>query len=124
MKGRVTGHYVAIRPDEVTASNKLYSSAKQAGLYIPENELKREQAATTTGTVISVGPQAFKAFGPNHDGPRWADIGHRVVFVKHVSKVVDDEDNFDEEGNPKKVFVLTDENIIWNFDAETVEDEK
>ena len=115
MKGVVTGHYVAIKPDEVKKKS-------DAGLVLPEeydlNHRSRAEAATTIGTVVSIGPDAWRAFGSEKP---WARLGDRVVYVKHVSKIVEDKDDLDDEGHPKKLFIMTDENVIWNLDAETEE---
>ena len=121
MKGSVTGHYVAVRPDDVAETDPALSAAKRMGFIIDDKETSRSQAATTTGIVLSVGQQAFKAFTPDHNGPKWADVGDKVAFVRHASKIIDDTDEVDDQGKPKKVFVMTDENIIWNF---SIEEEK
>jgi len=111
MKGKVTGHYVAIKPDDVEEVSK--GGIVLASEY--DSDLKnREEDATTTGTIIDIGPDAWKAFGS--DKP-WAKIGDRVNYVRHTSKIIEDKDDL-VNGKPRKIFITVDENVIWNIDGE------
>lgn len=112
MIGNVTGHFVAVKPDDVEKVSK-------GGIVLAEdfdsNKKARAEAAATTGTVISIGNTAWKAYDGDHpDWKPWATIGDKVWFQRHVAKVIEDKDDLDVNGNPKKIFVLCDENIIWN----------
>lgn len=116
MKGNVCGHYIAIRPD-------LPEEKTQGGIILAteydDNQRDRALAASITGTIISIGPDAWKAF--KSDKP-WAKVGDRVHYIRHVSKIIDDPDELDKYGKPTKIFVIVDENVTWNLDAES-EDE-
>ena len=112
MIGEVTGHYVAIKPDDV-------EKVSAGGIVLAEDfdtdKAARAAAATTSGTVVSIGNMAWKAYdGNDPDWKPWATIGDRVWFQRHVSKIIEDKDDLDANGNPKKIFVMADENIIWN----------
>ncbi len=109
MEGNVCGHYVAIAPDEV---EKVSEGGIVLAAQYNDDHASRELAATTTGTVISIGPDAWVAFKSNKP---WAKVGDRVSYMRHTGKVILDEGDLDVDGQPKKVFVFVDENVIWNY---------
>lgn len=113
MKGKVTGHYVAIRPDEIVDEIKEGAlTGFQMAESFDSNKRARVEAASTTGVVVDIGPDAFKTNDP--DWKPWCKVGDRVWFVRHTAKTVSDEDEKDSDGNPRKIFVIVDENVIWN----------
>ena len=91
-----TGHHVLIKPDEV-------EEVTETGIVVitDEQSKRRELAATTTGEIVAVGRNAWKAFD---DGEPWAHVGDRVYFTKHVSKVIED--------NNTEYFLMTDDNVL------------
>lgn len=93
-----TGHHVIVKPDPVEEVSK-------GGIVVTASTdlLKREQAATVTGTIVSIGINAWKAFD---DSTPWAKVGDRVYYTKHVSKVVKDPETQEE------FFLMTDDNIL------------
>lgn len=112
MKGEVTGHYVAVVPDEVETVSK---GGIILDTEIDSDKRARVQAASTIGTVISVGNMAWRAYdGNQEDWKPWAEVGDRVWFQRHVAKIIEDETDTDDKGKPKKIFIMADENIIWN----------
>lgn len=117
MKGNVCGHYVAVKPDlpEAKSSGGIVLATEYDG-----NERDRAIAASVTGTVISIGPDAWKAFGSEEP---WAKVGDKVLYIRHVSKIYDDPDDLDVYGKPSKIFIIADENITWNFGQEENKDE-
>ena len=93
------GHYVLIKPDAV-------EEASDGGIIL-NVDARRELAATTRGTVVAIGPTAWMAY--DFDKPTWkpwADVGERVVFVRHAATIVIDKES-DEE-----FFIIADENIL------------
>lgn len=103
MKMKPKGHYVLIQPDDVEETS-------DGGILLNVNT-DRELAATTTGTVVAIGPTAWMAY--DYDKPEWAPwakVGERVTFVRHVSTIVLDK----ESGT--KYFVIADENILLGED--------
>lgn len=112
MKGKVCGHYVAVVPDKI---EKVSSGGIVLDTDFDPNKRARTEAASTVGTVVSVGDMAWKAYdGNDPDWKPWAGVGDRVWFQRHVAKVIEDKSDLDEDGNPKKIFVMADENITWN----------
>lgn len=51
----------------------------------PEQE-RIERAGTMTCTLISVGPEAWKTFGPAYNGKPWAKAGDRLVISMYAVK--------------------------------------
>lgn len=51
---------------------------------------KLENAYQIIGTLIAIGDQAWKAFGPNFTGEPWAEVGNRVMFAEYAGKTVED----------------------------------
>lgn len=88
------GFRVLLKPDPLTKQTK-------SGIFIatPDDRLYRE--ATTIGTVLDIGPTAWKAYD---DGQPWANIGDRVYFSKYAGKRIDD-------GTEEGVFIVNDEDI-------------
>jgi len=112
MKGEVTGYYVAVIPDEIL--KKSAGGIVLAEDYDPNFEA-RVFAASTTGTVISIGELAFKEFdSKNPKWKPWCKIGDRVHYQKHVAKTIEDKENLNKEGKPTMIFILSDQNIVWN----------
>lgn len=66
------------------------------------------RAAMESGEIVSIGPNAWKAFD---DGQPWAVVGDKVVFSKYGGKIVEDPDNL--QSDPNEYFmVLNDEDIL------------
>ncbi|MDH5426190.1 MAG: hypothetical protein OEY29_14470 [Gammaproteobacteria bacterium] len=112
MKGNVTGHYVAVVPDEI---EKVSSGGIVLAEDFDPNKKSRVEAASTRGTLVGIGPMAWKAYdGNDPDWKPWGEIGDQVWFQRHVAKVIEDKENLDKDGKPKKIFIMADENIIFN----------
>ena len=96
-----TGHHVIIEPDAVEETT-------ESGIVIATDTstLAREQAATTRGTIVAVGPTAWKDPGLSPDGKPWAKVGDYVYYTRHVSKVITDTES------GKDYFLLSDDNIL------------
>lgn len=74
-----TGHLVLVKLKKV-------SEKTRGGLYVPETVREVHQKASTSGTLMAVGPQAWKAFG---DGTPWAGVGDEVIFPRYSGVAVD-----------------------------------
>ncbi len=67
------GHRVIIKPDPL-------EEVSDGGIVIAHLEKKRKEGGQHTGTLIKIGPTAWKAFD---DGEPWAFVGDRVYFAKY-----------------------------------------
>lgn len=100
-KLEVLGHRVLIDPEFVEEQHDL-GNGQFFDLSFTKT-VQYEKAACETGRVVSIGPNAWKAFD---DGEPWAEVGDKVIFAKHGGKFVSDPDN------PEKLYVvINDEDI-------------
>lgn len=98
-----TTHRIIIKQKQLDAFDKEHRRALAMGLVIPDtDEKKRAQAGVDQGTVIRIGPTAFKDFGVESPiGP-----GDIVAFAKYSGKVITDPEDSEE------YVALNDEDII------------
>lgn len=89
-----TGGHVLVLPDKVEEKT-------EGGIYLPPTVQEQEQAAATSGIVISIGPQAWKDLD---DGKPWAAIGDRVNYPRYAGVVM--------KGNDDVEYVLINDNDI------------
>jgi chaperonin GroES len=72
-------YHVLVRPDNV---------AERAGtIYLPQSTREREQLAQVFGTIVAIGPSAWKGFD---DGEPWAAVGDRVSYAKYGGFLLED----------------------------------
>lgn len=76
---RPCSYHVLVRPDEV--------SDRRGSLYVPASTKEREQYAQIFGTIVAIGPSAWKGFD---DGEPWAKVDDRVSFAKYGGFVLED----------------------------------
>lgn len=95
-------HRILVKQNKLEDTNKDYQRAAKAGIIIPEHEdNKRAQAGVDTGTVIAIGPTAYKDFGVAPP----IKIGDEVAFARFSGKVVRDPEN------DQEYVLLNDEDI-------------
>ena len=87
------GHRVLVKVDEI--------EEKTSGGIIMVNTDKQTEA-NIFGTLVAVGPTAWKAFD---DGEAWANVGDKVAFAKYGGFVIEDPEN------GEKFRLLNDEDI-------------
>ena len=97
------GHRVLVKQERYDEHDEVFRAAKAAGLAILKDKEVRYQASVDKGTVISVGPTAWKDFGSEP----WAKVGDVVIFAKNAGKSV--EDPADKE---TPYVLLNDEDIV------------
>jgi co-chaperonin GroES (HSP10) len=81
---------------------------KEGGFEVvkPVDLEKREEAGTQIGTVIQVGPTAFRAFdGSDPNWKPWCKPGDRIIFARYAGKFVDDPET------KERFFVINDEDV-------------
>jgi co-chaperonin GroES (HSP10) len=113
---QVQGHRILIKPDPVKEQIDLPQGLKDSKFEVvkPHELEKREEAGTEIGTVVSVGPTAFKAFdGSDPNWKPWCKPGDRVIFTRYSGKKVED------PVTKEKFFVVNDEDIQVVVTGET-----
>jgi co-chaperonin GroES (HSP10) len=95
------GHRVVVKPDPVEKKTK-------SGLIIQTDE-RLEKAATVIGTVVSIGPEAFRAFNRSagfKDYFPWVKPGDKVYYAKYAGKFVQDPETQED------FLIVIDEDIV------------
>lgn len=96
-------HRIIVKQEKLTETDKVYRQAAALGIEIPEHESnKRAQASVDKGTVVSIGPTAFRDY--NTDCP--VKVGDFVAFARYSGKIIRDPD--DEED----YVLLNDEDLV------------
>jgi co-chaperonin GroES (HSP10) len=80
-------HHILVKLDDATEADDTYKRAKAAGIMLELD--KREQAAVEYGTVVQVGPTAFKDLGRD---PTILKGGDRISFARYSGKSIKDSD--------------------------------
>jgi co-chaperonin GroES (HSP10) len=102
MKPVTPGHRVLVKPIKLEEADKAVASAKAAGLLILDKTQRQESTIIDVGTVVQIGPTAFRDFG----GDPWCKVGDTISYTRHGGKFVKDPDS-DEEW-----LVLNDEDVV------------
>lgn len=80
------GHRILVKIDEADLSRDF----GDAGIFEIVSDKKLEDARQIIGTLVAVGPQAWKAYGPEFSGKPWAKVGDRVLTAEYAGKTVED----------------------------------
>lgn len=97
MKIKAVGHRVLVKPFEIEKETST-------GIVIVVDE-KREFAAQEYGTVVDIGPDAWREF----PGEPWAKIGDKIIYSRYGGKIVREPG---EEDINKKFVILNDEDVL------------
>lgn len=121
-KLKPTGFRVLIMPDKQPEDSGKIRHGELELVVVEDTHNKRaRQAANQIGTIIAIGPTAWRAFD---SGEPWARVGDKVTFTKHGGKFVDT--GIVDEDDPDKTLegvLLNDEDItsVWQEDGYDVE---
>lgn len=77
---------VVVKPDLIDETDPLFKKAKDAGIALPEDHLKKEQVRQVEGTLIAVGGDAFDGWAG--DIPQ---VGQRILYDEYAgsNKTID-----------------------------------
>lgn len=95
------GFRVVLRPDPIEEKTA-------SGIFLAVDE-KMEKGATVTGTVLHIGPEAFRSYNRAAgftDYVPWVKPGDRVYYARYSGKWVVDETTKEE------LLVVNDEDIV------------
>jgi len=96
-------HRIIVKQQKLNEAHKDYQRAEAIGIIIPEHEdNKRAQAGVDKGTVVAIGPTAYRDF--NVDVP--VSVGDVVAFARFSGKTIVDPET-DEE-----FVALNDEDLV------------
>ena len=80
-------HHILVTLDDATEADEAYRRAKAIGIELALD--KRIQDAVEYGTVVQVGPTAYKDLGFNESPVK---VGDRVSLTRYTGKKVADSD--------------------------------
>ena len=66
---------VLVLPDDIADTDPMLKKAKNAGLYLPDDDVKKEQIKQIEGTLLAIGGSAFEAWTGTI--PK---VGDRVIY--------------------------------------------
>lgn len=99
MKPKAVGHYILVRPKE-------YEKVSAGGIIIPEQA--RDQAGIDEGTVLEIGPDAYK--GEKFES-QWCEVGDKIAFPRYCGR------HWPSVDEPE-YYVMNDEDVLMVFDRE------
>ena len=95
-------HRVLVKLENIDAGELLSEAGLILRRALTENEIRREMAAQEEGTIVALGPTAFKDFG---DGSKWCNVGDKVFIVRYSGT------NFMDEETKEMFRIINDEDI-------------
>ena len=95
-----TGHRILVDVDEADLEVEFAT-----GAFTIVSDKKLEDAHQIIGTLVDIGPQAWKAFGPDFSGEPWAKLGDRIMFAEYAGRTVEDPET------GKKYKLMNDEDV-------------
>lgn len=105
-----TLHRILVKADNLEDVDKTHVKAREMGLVIPDQDgmKKRAQAGVDRGTVLAIGPTAFRDF--NSDSP--IKVGDYIAYARFAGKIITDP--FTDE----EFVCLNDEDVVCIFRKE------
>jgi co-chaperonin GroES (HSP10) len=96
-------HRILVKQQKLSEAHKEYKRAEALGIVIPEHEdTKRAQAGVDKGTVVKIGPTAYRDF--NVSCP--INLGDVVAFARFSGKTIID------PADEEEYVALNDEDIV------------
>jgi len=102
-KIRALGYMVLVKVEKQEEMSK-------GGIVIPETVREQERRAVEVGTVLEVGPVAWRA--ESLGGYQWVESGDRILFAKYSGKWVKDPHDPDGE----ELLMIRDEDVVGRID--------
>jgi co-chaperonin GroES (HSP10) len=101
-----TLHRILVKADKLEEVDKTFVKAKEIGIVIPEHEdRKRAQAGVDKGTVVALGPTAFRDF--NAECP--IKVGDYIAYARFAGKILSDPETEED------YVILNDEDVVCIF---------
>ena len=96
-------HRIIVKQQKLEEVDQTLKRARAAGIVIEEHaDTARAQAGVDKGTVVAIGPTAYRDFNTNTP----IKVGDVVVFAKFSGKVIQDPEDGEE------YVALNDEDIV------------
>jgi len=99
----VTGCRVLVKPFKIQEHDKVFASAKAAGIALPEFSERKEQVNVDKGTILQIGPNVHTDYIGS------AKEGDVIGFAKFGGKFVQD------PADDEVYLIINDEDLICIF---------
>jgi len=103
---KVTGCRVLIKPFKLQEHDKVYDSAKKAGIILTELSERKEQVNVDKGTVLQIGAKCHEDYVGD------LAVGDTIAYAKFGGKFIS------EPGSDEIFLVISDEDLICIFKDE------
>src|SRR5574337_610628 len=102
-------HRIVVKPVEIEVYDETDAKLKELGFVkaITE-ESKYHKTQIDQGTVVDIGPTAFRDYVQKYNLDVPVTVGDRVTYARHSGKTVKDPFNKDADG----LIVINDEDVI------------
>ncbi len=105
MKHKAVGFRLIVKPDEVELKTA-------SGIVIATNE-KMERNATDKGTVLDIGPEAFRSYNRTagfQNYVPWCKVGDKITYAKYAGKWVKT-GIIKDDGKEEELLIINDEDV-------------
>lgn len=96
----VVGCRILVEPFKIQEHDKVFASAKAAGIAIPEFSERKEEINVDKGTVLAIGPKAHE------DYVGTLKVGDVIGYSKFGGKFVQDPED------EKTYLIINDEDVV------------
>lgn len=85
------GHKLLVKPNLVDTE---ITEGALKGFKYQGQEIQRERSGTETGTIVDIGPMAWRAYDGNQpDWAPWAKVGDEIYFARHAGRFIEYEED-------------------------------
>jgi co-chaperonin GroES (HSP10) len=96
MKFNPAGHRLLVKPIDIAEEEDIkgkHEALSKAGFIInkPEGQARRDAMGTDEGTVVAIGPSAWKhpdyGYGVWDEWKPWCKVGDKITFGRYAGKL-------------------------------------
>lgn len=99
----VTGCRILVKPFKLQEHDKVFASAKAAGIELPDFSQRKEEVNVDKGTVLQIGPKCHE------DYVGTLNVGDVIGFAKFGGKFVQD------PSDDQVYLIINDEDLVCIF---------
>lgn len=99
----VTGCRLLVKPFKLQEHDKVFDSAKKAGIFLLETAERKEQINVDKGTVLQIGSKCHEDYVGN------LAVGETIAYAKFGGKFIQ------EPGSEEVFLVINDEDVVAIF---------
>lgn len=103
------GHRILVKPLKLAEIDPVVARAKNIGIELMDQSERQRHITIDKGTVLAVGPEAFKAFGDT----KWCKAGDLIAYPKNAGKFI-----YLDGQEQDPYLVINDEDVVTVFREE------